>query len=64
MRRRVKWTKILFDLENEELNREFFSLYSKLRRGKCMSANRCAYYVLKNYYSTTTIAQLCEKLGI
>ena len=64
MRKRVNWYKELIKLDDPDLFSQFFDLFKKLRHGKSMSINRCAYYVLKSYYSTTTIGQLCEKLGI
>ena len=64
MRKRVNWFNLLQELDNPELLDHFFVLARKLRHGKYMSGNRCAYNVLKNYYSTTTIDELCEKLGI
>lgn len=64
MRRRVDWYQIMCDLDNQEVYQLFFPLFCKLRKGKSMSKNRCAYNALKNYYSTTTIAELCEKLGV
>ena len=62
-RKRVNWLHELINLGNSELEREFILRLSKLRRGKSMSARRCAYYTLKKYYSTTTIAELLEKLN-
>lgn len=64
MRKRIDWFKTLMEMNDSNLNQKFFYLFSKLRKGKSMSSNRCAYYVLKNYYSTTTIDQLVEKVGL
>ena len=64
MRRRVKWVNVLAKLDNSDMYDYFFSLISKLRKGKTMSCNRAAYYTLKHFYSTTTIDALCGKLGI
>lgn len=64
MRRRVDWLNVLMNLDSDYLLAEFQRRFRILRRGKYMSSNRCAYYVLKDYYSTTTIEELCSKLGV
>ena len=64
MRRHVDWFQILNEINNPVMMDRFFVLFRKLRKGKSMSERRCAYNVLKDYYSTTTIDELCEKLGI
>lgn len=64
MRKRINWYRELIKLDDPVLFDKFFKLFKKLRHGKSMSINRCSYYVLKDYYSTTTIDQLCRKLGI
>ena len=64
MRRRVNWFQLLQKVGTPDMMDQFFSLSRKLRKGKFMSSNRCAYNVLKSYYSTTTIDELCKELGI
>lgn len=61
-RKRVNWLHELINLGNPELERQFILRLGKLRRGKTMSARRCAFYTLKKYYSTTTIDDLWSKL--
>ena len=63
MRKRVNWFDILQKIGSPEMMDQFFSLSRKLRKGKYMSGNRCAYCVLKKYYSTTTIDELYTKIG-
>lgn len=64
----VNWWKVLNGLDNPEIFSYFGKLVCKLKphikRGHHMSMNRCAYYALKHYYSTTTVDELCRKLGI
>ena len=62
MRKRVNWVNILHKLDKKELTDYFFILISKKHKGKSISSNRAAYSTLKHFYSTTTIAELCEKL--
>ena len=62
MRGRYNWLKIMNKLNNDSVFSDYFSLLRSLRRGKSMSANRCAYYALKKHYSTTTIAELVKKV--
>ena len=64
MRKRINWFNLLQIYGTPELMDQFFSLSRKLRKGKYMSGNRCAYNVLKSYYSTTTIDELLEKMGL
>ena len=64
MRKRVDWFDLLQKVGTSDMMEQFFSISRKLRKGKSMSKNRCAYNVLKSYYSTTTIDELCEKLGV
>lgn len=67
-RRYVNWWKILNELDNSE----YFSYFGKLvsschpgiKRGRHISMNRAAYNTLKHFYSTTTVDELCRKLGI
>ena len=61
---RVNWVKVLNSLDQKELNDYFFHKLSILHRGKFLSSNRVAYSTLKHFYSTTTIAELREKLGL
>lgn len=63
-RKRVNWHRELLKLKDADLEHEFCVLSGKLHHGHSFSAKRCAYYVLKKHYTTTTIAELCEKLGI
>ena len=63
-RKRVNWVKVLHQLDQKECFDYFFLLISKKHRGKSISSNRAAYSTLKHFYSTTTIAELCEKLDI
>lgn len=58
----VNWIYFLNKVGNEEMFRYFFRLIQKLRKGKSMSSNRAAYNTLKHFYSTTTIAELYEKV--
>ena len=64
MRRRVDWLFVLNKNGTDEMFLYFFYLLSKLHGGKHISSNRAAYSTLKHYYSTTTISELCRKLGI
>lgn len=61
-RKHVNWMSELKRLGNPDLFRSFFDYKCKLYRGKSLSDRRCAYYALKNYYHTTTINELQEKL--
>lgn len=63
-RRRVNWVNILHQLDSKEITDYFFRLISKKHCGKSISSNRAAYSTLKHFYSTTTIAELCGKLGV
>ena len=64
MRGKYNWLQIMNKINNVEIFNSYFSLLRSLRRGKSMSANRCAYYALKSYYSTTTIAELVKKVEV
>lgn len=64
MRKRVDWLKVLHKLDNPDIDKLFFHHLGILRYGKHFSSKRCAYYALKEYYSTTTIDQLLEKIGL
>lgn len=51
-KQRIKWNEILYQLNDNELWR----LYMVFRQQHIgMSLNRCAYYVLKSYYSTIAL---------
>lgn len=63
-RKYVDWLQIMFDLNRYELNSYCRDLFNRKKSGKHLSLRRCAYYTLKHYYSTTTIGELCEKLGV
>lgn len=63
-RNRVNWFYVLSKLDDPEMFSYFFRLVRKIRKGKTMSANRAAYNTLKHFYSTTTIAELCYKVGL
>ena len=63
-RKRIDWFAVLNSLDRQEYNSYFFNLLKKLRRGKYMSVNRCAYCTLKHFYSTTTITELAKKVGV
>ena len=62
MRGKYNWLKIMNKINSEVIFKYYFANLRSLHRGKSMSANRCAYYALKKYYSTTTIAELCKKV--
>lgn len=62
MRGKYNWLNIMNKINHNEIFALYFANLRSLRRGKSMSANRCAYYALKSYYSTTTIAELVEKV--
>lgn len=47
---RIKWREIIFNLHRRDLS-EAFDLFKANHPG--MSINRCAYNVLKTFYSTT-----------
>lgn len=65
MRKRISWLDALVKVVDDEKKKYFFELfYKNQKNGKRMSANRCAYYTLKHFCSTTTIDELCEKLGL
>lgn len=61
-RKRISWLKELERLGNPDLNHEFIQRLSLNFKHTHLSYNRCAYYVLKNYYHTTTIDELVGKL--
>lgn len=66
-RGKYNWVQILHSLNNKAIEQTYFRILNKLvpnKKGHCMSANRCAYYALKTWYSTTTIAELVRKLGL
>ena len=63
-RKRVDWLVVLAQVLDEEKRNYFNDLFSRDYDGKRMSINRCAYNTLKHFYSTTTIDELCEKVGI
>lgn len=63
-RRRINWWKVLQEQDDPELCRLYVRLQKRLYRGRPLSFKRCSYYALKSYYSTTTIDELCEKLGL
>ena len=63
-RKHVDWLGELYRLNKVELYDDFFKRWRKLYRGKSLSERRCAYYTLKNYYHTTTIDDLIDKLGV
>lgn len=64
MRKRINWLDVLNKINDPELMNYFFRIFQKTRRGKSMSARRCAYYALKHWYSTTTIDQLVKVLAL
>lgn len=64
MRGKYNWIQIIHQLNNKGIENTYFALLQKTKRGKSMSANRCAYYALKSWYSTTTIVELVRKLGL
>lgn len=61
-RKHVDWLAELHRLNKVELYDDFFKRWRRLYRGKSLSQRRCAYYTLKNYYHTTTIAELYDKI--
>lgn len=63
-RRSINWWKVLQSQEDPQLFKHFVKLQGRLYRGRPLSFKRCAYYALKSYYSTTTTAELAEKLGL
>lgn len=67
-RKCVYWFDVLVKLNNPEMNNYFHELtlrfYNRKRCASHLSYNRIAYYTLKHYYSTTTVDELCQKLGI
>lgn len=66
-RKRVDWFSVLVFLNNPDMNDYFHELtlrfYDRKRCAPHLSYNRIAYYTLKHYYSTTTVDELCQKLG-
>lgn len=52
-KRRVDWRELIFSLHWRELS-EAYQLFKNAHPS--MSINRCAYNVLKSFYSTTTMA--------
>lgn len=63
-RRKINWIKVLTDLNNDTMYKHCMDLFSKLRKGKSMSLNRCAYYTLRHFYSTNSIEDTVRKLGL
>lgn len=67
-RKRIDWFSVLLNLKNSEMYSYFHELthrfYDRKRCAPHLSYNRIAYYTLKHYYSTTTVDELCHKLGI
>lgn len=63
-RRKVNWLKVLFDLQDQSMTDYCHVLFKKLRHGKSMSLNRCAYNTIRHFYSTTTIDETVRKLGL
>lgn len=63
-RKRVDWWKIVITSNDPDLIDHYFKLQSSLYCGRPLSKRRCAYNALRSYYSTTTIAELMEKLGL
>lgn len=51
-KRRIKWREIIFHLHRFDISSSFDLFRSS---HKDMSINRCAYNVLKTYYSTTAM---------
>ena len=49
-KKRIKWREMIFQLHRKDIS-EAYTLF-KLKHPD-MSRNRCAYYVLKTFYSTT-----------
>lgn len=62
MRGRYNWINIMNKIGHPDIFHHYFANLQMLRRGRSMSANRCAYYALKSYYSTTTIEELVKKV--
>lgn len=48
----VDWYQVLVDLEDSAINSRFLLYFNRHRH---ISFNRCAFYVLKSYYSTTSL---------
>lgn len=63
-RKRVDWVHVLNDLDNEAMLSHFYMLVSSLHHGRSISMNRCAYNTIRHFYSTTTIEDTLEKLGL
>lgn len=63
-RKRVNWIKVLTDLNDEAMLSYYFKISSKLHKGRSVSFNRAAYSTIRHFYSTTTIDQTMEKLGL
>lgn len=64
VRKRINWFYYLFKFGTEQEKSYFRDLLNKYREGKKPSFNRLAYAALRSCHSTTTIDELCEKLGI
>lgn len=63
-KRRINWVNVIYYLHRREIS-EAYTLF-KVKHLK-MSSNRCAYYVLKTYYSTTMLKawrECYEKYGL
>ena len=63
-RKRVNWWRVVMESNDKELIEYFFKLQKRLYHGRSLGKQRCAYNALRSYYSTTTIAELVEKLGL
>lgn len=50
--RRIKWNDLRLAINDPLVNKDYFVF---LCHHKKMSLNRCSFYVLKTYYSTTAI---------
>lgn len=67
-RKRINWICVLKKVGTQEMFSYFVGLQCRFKKHKhCSSAlspNRCAYATLKHFYSTTTIGELLEKVGL
>ena len=60
-KKRIKWTEVLSQVYEYKTDNVLWSRYMVFRtQHPDMSLNRCAYYVLKSYYSTIALRQ-CKK---
>lgn len=56
----VQWRDVMLEIGDLKMEKEYWQFK---QAHKTMSDNRCAWNILKRYYSTTALAQLRFKYG-